>query len=109
MIDLTPEQMKAYKEYIKHRDKVKLVLTRKNFMNEHVPFSEVLAVVDVVGSNHPVYLQNEAWIDYLEAREGWLLVEPRKRNQERLRASRGDYGDDMDSWDDVVDKNIKEL
>jgi len=108
VIELTQEQQKAYKEYIKHRDKVKVVLTNKNFMNEYVPFSEVLATIDVLGLNHPMYIQNDAWIDYLEAREGWLLVEPKERSQGRLRMSKGDYSD-PDDWAEPVDKSIKEL
>lgn len=108
MIDLTPEQQKLYDAFIKHRDKVRYVITRKNFMNEAIPFSDIYATVDIVGMNHPLFVENTPWIEFIAARMAWLGVEPTFRNEERMRASRGDYGDE-DSWDDVVDKNIKEL
>jgi len=106
--DLTPEQRKAYEAYIKHRDRVRQVITAKNFMNEAIPFSDVYATVDIVGLNHPLFVENTPWIEFVEHRMAWLGVEPHFRGEERMRASRGDYGDE-DSWDDVVDKHIKEL
>lgn len=109
MLVLTKEQQISYNYYIKMRDKVKLVITDKNFMSEHTPFSEVLACVDVTGINHCLFIQNDAWMEYLDARKDWLGVEPEFRNVERLRASRGDYGRE-DDWDaEHVEKDYKEL
>jgi len=45
-------------------------------------------------------------LEYKEASAEWWKIEPRFRHEERMRASRGDYGVE-DSWDedgsDVVD------
>jgi hypothetical protein len=64
-----------------------------------VPLSDYSACVDVTGLNHPLFVLNEPWQEYKEAFMAWLEVEPRFREEERLRMSRGDYGT-QDSWDD---------
>ena len=97
MIDLDQEQKKAYERFIKARDKVGLVGRRKN--KTWVPFSDYSACVDVAGMNHPLFVQNDEWFEYKEAFLEWLATEPPFREQERLRMSRGDYGQ-QDSWED---------
>jgi len=38
-------------------------------------------------------------VEYREASSAWWAIEPRYRHDERLRATRGDYGD-SDNWED---------
>ncbi len=101
MIELTPEQTKAYNRYIMARDKI--YKRRK----EWVRASTISHCIDVAGLNHPLYVINDAYLDYVEAFEEWLRVEPKFREQERMRSSRGDYGA-PDNWDEKPSK-IKEL
>jgi len=98
MIELTPEQTRAYNRYIMARDKV-----RKN----RVRHSEISHCIDVSGMNHPLYVVNDDYVEYIDAFKQWLAVEPAFREQERMRSSRGDYGT-PDSWEDKPNK-IKEL
>ena len=60
---------------------------------------DYLACVDIAGMNHPLFVVNDDWVEYKEAFLAWLAVEPRFREEERLRMSRGDYGIE-DSWDE---------
>jgi hypothetical protein len=53
----------------------------------------------VEGLNHPLFIVNDAWLEYKEAFQAWLDIEPTFRDKERMRASRGDYGK-PDSWED---------
>jgi hypothetical protein len=99
MIDLTPEQKKAYDRYIAARNKVGLVRTKGFSKMKWVPISDFLGSVDVMGVNHPYFELNEPWLEYKEAFMSWLAVEPKFREQERMRMSRGDYGT-QDSWDE---------
>ena len=99
MIELSDEQQKAYHRYIKMRDRVKLVPTLYNRKFEWVRFSDVIQTVDVDGMNHPVFEQNDLWLEYKQAYMDWLAVEPQWRKDERMRASAGDYGT-ADNWDD---------
>ena len=103
MIDLTPEQQKAYNRFITARNKVGIVKRKGKW----IPLKDVLECVDVAGLNHPMYVQNDAWLEYKEAFKQWLEVEPEFREKERMRSSRGDYGV-VDSWEDKPSK-IKEL
>lgn len=111
MIDLDEEQKRAYDRFIRARDRVGIGSRRK--AKGWVPLSDYSACVDVAGLNHPLFVQNELWFEYKDAFSAWLAVEPPFREQERLRMSRGDYGN-QDSWEerggkvpDVVNK-IKE-
>lgn len=113
MIELSQEQRRAYDKFIKARDKVKLVVTSTNRKNDWVRFADVEGTVDIEGQNHPMYIRNDAWLEYKQAFTEWLAVEPQLRRDERMRASRGDYGL-ADNWDDRagrvagVDSKFKE-
>lgn len=72
-----------------------------------IPQSDVLLTVDVVGLNHPLFMVNDDYLEYQEAFKQWLAVEPEFREQERMRSTRGDYGQ-SDSWEEKP-KKIKEL
>lgn len=100
---LNKEQEIAYNRFIKARDKMGIVKRKGKW----IPQSDVLACVDVAGLNHPMYVQNDDWLEYQEAFLGWLKVEPKFREEERMRSTRGDYGQE-DSWDDRANR-IKEL
>lgn len=99
MIELSKEQKIAYARYIKARDRVGLGHKKPSKSYNWVPLSDYTACVDVTGLNHPLFVQNDAWIEYKEAFMAWLAVEPAFRDVERMRMSRGDYGS-QDSWDD---------
>lgn len=98
---LTPEQQKAYLRFIRARDKVKLVKTSGNYRQKYVPHRDYTDSVHVTGLNHPLFVLNEDWIEYKEASAAWWAIEPHHREEERLRATRGDYGDE-DSWDETI-------
>ena len=101
MIELNQEQQRAYTRFIKARDRVGLGPI-KNKNNSWVRLADYSSCVDVVGMNHPLFVQNDEFLEYKDALAGWLAVEPAFREQERLRMSRGDYGT-QDSWDDRGD------
>lgn len=97
MIELSFEQQRAYDRYITARNKMGIgcrVKPRKWILSR-----DYLACVDIVGMNHPLFVVNDDWVEYKEAFLAWLAVEPRFREEERLRMSRGDYGTE-DSWDE---------
>ncbi len=98
-LTLTPEQQRAYRRFITARDTVGLVRTKDFTSRKWVPFSSVRATVDVEGLNHPLFEQNDEWIEYLEASSAWWAIEPEFRKTERLSAIRGDYGA-SDSWNE---------
>ena len=106
MINLTPEQKRAYDRYIKARNEVGAG-KYKNPGKSWIPHRDCLETVDVTGMNHPVFMVNDKYIEYKEAFAAWLAVEPEFREQERMRSSRGDYGT-VDSWEEKSSK-IKEL
>ena len=99
MIELTAEQRRAYDRFIKARDKVRIGTYGRGGKDPFVPLSDVKSVVDIAGFNHPFYEQNDDWIEYKEASLSWWEIEPAFRHEERMRASRGDYGIE-DSWED---------
>jgi hypothetical protein len=107
LLQLTPEQQKAYDRFIRARDKVKLVTTKANASYPYIPHSDVLCSVDVANLNHPMYVQNDEWLEYKEASAAWWGVEPAFRDKQRMRMSRGDYGK-QDSWETPKDR-IKDL
>lgn len=96
---LTEEQMKAYKRFIRARDRIKLVKTKKNMGYPYIPHREVIESIHVPGLNHPLFITNDDWIEYKESSLAWWAIEPRFRDEERLRATRGDY-DSEDNWED---------
>ena len=101
MIELTPEQTRAYNRYILARDRI----YKRN--KKWVRASEISHTVDVTGLNHPLYVVNDEYVEYVEAFKQWLEVEPSFRHDERLRSSRGEYGA-QDNWDEKPSK-VKEL
>lgn len=90
---LTDEQQRAYDKYIKARDKVGLVRRK----GEWVRLADVIETFDDPKLNHPLFVQNDAWLEYKQAFVEWLAVEPKCREQERMRMTRGDYGV-QDNW-----------
>lgn len=107
MLELTPEQKSAYDRYVKARDTVKLVHTSKNAKLPYIPHREYTNSVHEAGSLVPLFIPNLPWLEYLEASLAWWAVEPRFRDQERMRMSRGDYGV-ADSWDEHEPK-VKDM
>lgn len=99
MIELNQEQQRAYARFIKARDRVGLGSTKPNKNYSWVPLSDYSACVDVVGLNHPLFVQNDEWLEYKEAFAAWFAIEPAFRDRERMRMSRGDYGT-QDSWEE---------
>lgn len=99
---LSEEQTKAYRRFIRARDKVKLVKTKNNMGNPYIPHRDVIESIHVPGVNHPLFISNDDWIEYKEASSAWWSVEPRFREEERLRATRGDF-DGEDNWEDPTE------
>jgi len=96
MINLSKEQQAAYQRYIKARNNVSLGQYRK-YNKSWQPTSDVVCTVDVAGLNHPMFIENDEWLEYKEASLAWWAVEPDFRKAERMSMIRGDYGD-ADSW-----------
>jgi hypothetical protein len=104
LLELTQEQQKAYDRFIRARNKMGIgrgVISqyRSKSKPKWIPSSDCLACIDVAGMNHPMFILNEDYQEYKEAFEAWLDVEPKFRDQERMRASRGDYGA-SDNWEE---------
>jgi hypothetical protein len=99
-LKLTQEQQTAYDRFIRARDRVKLVRTKKNLGNEWIPHRDYLDSFKSEGEHHPLFEPNIIWQEYKDASLAWWRVEPSFRNEERMRMSRGDYGQ-SDSWDDA--------
>ena len=99
---MTEEQIRAYKRFIRARDRVKLVKTKENFRNAYIPHRDFTDSIHIAGLNHPLFVVNDEWIEYKEASSAWWAIEPRYRHEERLRATRGDYGD-SDNWDEPTE------
>jgi hypothetical protein len=102
-LEFTEEQQQAYDTFIKHRDHVGVVKTKQNAKAKWIRHAEVECSVDVTGINHPLFVPNTDYMAYIDAFDEWLMVEPHFREEERMRASRGDYGEE-DSWDEVEEK-----
>ena len=99
MIELTEEQQRAYKRFITARDKVGIVRTQGYSKRKWVRQADVVCTVDITGMNHPLFEQNDDWLEYKEASLAWWAIEPEFRKTERMSAIRGDYGS-SDSWDE---------
>jgi len=96
VIKLDEEQAAAYARYKRAADAVGI---GKRVRGAWVPFSDVLGSLKPDGVATPLFIPNDAWLEYKLAAEAWLRVEPRFRHDERLRSTRGDY-DHEDSWDE---------
>jgi hypothetical protein len=107
MIKLTQEQERAYKRFIELRDRVRIGSYGKRLKGARVPLSEVVCTVDVGGMNHPLFEQNDIWLEYLEASRQWWAIEPEFRKAERMSMIRGDYGE-PDNWKEKTNK-VKEI
>lgn len=94
MIEFTLEQTHAYNRFILARNKLR--------GKKWIRASTISHCVDVAGVNHPAYLLNDEYVEYIEAFKQWLAVEPRFRHDERMRSSRGDYGSVTDSWEEKL-------
>ena len=107
MLVLSAEQQRAYDRFIRARDKVRIGTYGKKLKGERIPHSEVIQTVDVAGMNHPLFEQNDEWLEYLAASSAWWAIEPEFRKTQRMSMIRGDYGD-TDSWRDKQ-HNVKEI
>jgi hypothetical protein len=76
MIKLSLEQQRAYDRFIRARDRLR-------YSPKWIPRSDVLACIDVAGLNHPMYIENDDYIEYKEAFAEWLEVEPEFRKDEQ--------------------------
>jgi hypothetical protein len=99
VIDLTDEQKKAYKRFITARDKVGVVRTQGYTKRKWIRQADVVCTVDIAGMNHPVFEQNDDWLEYKEASLAWWAIEPEFRKTQRMSAIRGDYGT-SDNWEE---------
>lgn len=99
MIDLTKEQKIAYARFIKARDRVGLVPECRDNTKPWVRTADVQSTVDVTGLNHPLFEQNDEWLEYKEASLAWWAIKPEFRKKERMSSIRGDYGQ-SDNWDE---------
>lgn len=106
--NFTPEQQTIYDKFIRARNLAGIVPEASTAKTDYMPHSEVLATVDVVGLNHPLFVPNDAYVAFLEAYSEWLAVEPEFRKSERMSAINGDYGD-ADDWSDPGEKAYKEI
>jgi hypothetical protein len=98
-MDLTKEQKIAYARFIKARDRVGLVPEARNNKVPWVRTADVQSTVDITGMNHPLFEQNDEWLEYKEASLAWWAIEPEFRKEERMSSIRGDYGL-SDNWDE---------
>ena len=96
---MTEEQKQAYDRYVRARNYVGIMKRSKTWIRH----ADVVETVDDASLNHPLFLMNDDWLNYKEAFEAWLAVEPVERKDERMRMSRGDYGT-QDSWDEKGSK-----
>jgi hypothetical protein len=101
MIEFTDEQKKAYKRFIEARNRVGIVRSKGFTKTAWVRFADVTCTVDVAGLNHPLFEQNDEWLEYKEASLAWWAIEPEFRKTERMSSIRGDYGH-SDSWEEVT-------
>jgi hypothetical protein len=97
MIELTEAQKRAYKRFIDARNGVCIGKYGKGNSGPVIPLSGVIRTVDMAGMNHPLFEENDEWLEYLSASTEWWDIEPEFRKTERMSMIRGDYGD-VDSW-----------
>ena len=94
---MTQEQTRVYNRFIRARDRVGLVPECRDNSKPWVRTADVQCTVDVEGLGHPLFEQNDEWLEYKEASLAWWALEPEYRKTERMSAIRGDYGA-SDSW-----------
>jgi len=94
---MNDEQKRAYDRYIRARNNVALGEYRKLNKGAWQPTSDVLCTVDQANMNHPLFMENDNWLEYKAAFTAWLAVEPEFRKEERMSMIKGDYGT-IDSW-----------
>jgi hypothetical protein len=99
MIEFTEEQQRAYDRFIRARNAVGLVRVKGYTKMAWVRLADVVCTVDVAGLNHPLFEQNDEWLEYKDASLAWWAIEPEIRKTERMSAIRGDYGM-ADSWEE---------
>jgi hypothetical protein len=99
VIQLTEEQQRAYKRFITARDKVGVVRTQGYTKRKWVRQADVVCSVDIAGLNHPLFEQNDDWLEYKAASLAWWAIEPEFRKKARMSAIRGDYGS-SDNWEE---------
>lgn len=97
MINLSDEQKRAYQRFIRARNNVSLGQYRRHNKGNWQPTSDVACTVDQANLNHPMFEQNDDWLEYKEASQAWWAIEPEFRKTERMSMIRGDYGN-VDSW-----------
>jgi hypothetical protein len=107
MIELSKVQEIAYKRFITARNKVRVGHYGSGKEGAWVPPTEVICTQEVDGTGRPIFKPNEEWIEYMEAFQEWLRVEPEFRKAERMSMIRGNYGK-TDNWRDKKQK-IKEM
>lgn len=108
MSNLTQEQQRAYDRYVRARNNVSIGQYRKYNKDPWQPTSDVVCSVDQINMNHPLFMENDNWIEYKEAQEAWFEIEAQFRKEERMSMIRGDYGN-IDSWREkkVIAKEIE--
>lgn len=104
---MTEEQKRAYQRMIRARNNVAIGQYRMHNKNPWQPTSDVCRTVDIEGMNHPMFEENESWLEYKEAFMAWLEVEPVERKIERMSMIKGDYGD-SDNWQEKKTK-VREI
>jgi len=97
----TEEQLKVYRRFIEARNKVGIVRAKGFTKNPWVRFADVTSTVDIAGQNHPLFEQNDEWLEYKAASQAWWAIEPEFRKQERMSSIRGDYGH-SDNWEEAM-------
>lgn len=97
----TEEQLRAYQRFITARNKVGVVRVQGFTKNPWIRQADVTCTVDITGQNHPLFEQNDEWLEYKEASLAWWAIEPEFRKQERMSSIRGDYGH-SDNWDEIT-------
>jgi hypothetical protein len=96
---MTKEQKIAYARFIKARDRVGLVPETRNNKIPWVRTADVQSTVDIAGMNHPLFEQNDEWLEYKAASLAWWAIEPESRKADRMSSIKGDYGQ-ADNWED---------
>ena len=103
MLEFTKEQKLAYARFIRARNRVGLVPEARDNTKPWVRTADVQSTVDIAGMNHPLFEQNDEWLEYKEASLAWWRIEPEFRKTERMSSIRGDYGQ-SDNWDERAPK-----
>ena len=103
MLEFNKEQKLAYARFIRARNRVGLVPEARDNTKPWVRTADVQSTVDITGMNHPLFEQNDEWLEYKEASLAWWAVEPEFRKTERMSSIRGDYGQ-SDNWDERAPK-----